>query len=141
MAGLIDLLPTAGGDLVAAPSGRIFKIERGSGGERVAYVRMFDGALRVRDHPTGGRDRVTGIEMLAGGEWTTRTRVTAGEIARLRGLTTVRVGDTIGTGRTSGDRNFAPPMLEALVVPRRAADGGRLRAALAQLAEQDPLIN
>ena len=37
--------------------------------------------------------------------------------------------------------HFAPPTLETLVVPARLADQGVLRAALGQLAEQDPLIN
>jgi ribosomal protection tetracycline resistance protein len=37
--------------------------------------------------------------------------------------------------------HFAPPSLEATVVPRRRSDRGALHAALAELAEQDPLIN
>src|SRR5207237_3660384 len=37
--------------------------------------------------------------------------------------------------------HFAPPTLEAVVVPRHQHDSGALRVALAQLAEQDPLIN
>ena len=37
--------------------------------------------------------------------------------------------------------HFAPPTLETVVVPRDAADKGALHVALAQLAEQDPLIN
>ena len=37
--------------------------------------------------------------------------------------------------------HFAPPTLETVVVPRNPDDKGALRVALAQLAEQDPLIN
>ena len=36
---------------------------------------------------------------------------------------------------------FAPPTLETVVFPRRAADRGALHVALTQLTEQDPLIN
>jgi len=36
---------------------------------------------------------------------------------------------------------FAPPTLESVVVARRPGDRAALRVALAQLAEQDPLIN
>ena len=32
----------------ASPSGRVFKVERGQAGEKLAYVRMFAGELRVR---------------------------------------------------------------------------------------------
>jgi ribosomal protection tetracycline resistance protein len=37
--------------------------------------------------------------------------------------------------------HFTPPSLETVVHPVRPADRGRLRVALDQLAEQDPLIN
>ena len=47
-----------------------------------------------------------------------------------------------GDGEAPGaPRQFAPPALESVVSPRRPADGGRLRAALNELAEQDPFIN
>src|SRR5207244_10003192 len=38
-------------------------------------------------------------------------------------------------------RQFPPPTLESVVVARNPDDRARLRVALAQLAEQDPLIN
>ena len=43
--------------------------------------------------------------------------------------------------RPRSSHHFAPPTLETVVVPRRPADKGALHVALAQLAEQDPLIN
>ncbi|MFB9185316.1 GTP-binding protein [Dactylosporangium sucinum] len=141
MAGLAELLPTAAGEPARPLRGRIFKVERGPAGEKVAYVRMFDGQLQVRDHPTGGRDRITAIHMLDSGVWVRRDTVAAGQIAALRGLAGVRVGDTLGDGARQTDHHFAPPMLEALAVARRPGDGGRLRSALMLLAEQDPLIN
>jgi ribosomal protection tetracycline resistance protein len=78
--------------------------------------------------------------------------VSAGEIARLRGLSAIQVGDRIsppsggpqsGTqpSGTPAEHQFGPPTLESVVVPARPGDRGSLRAALGQLAEQDPLIN
>jgi ribosomal protection tetracycline resistance protein len=49
MAGIAELLPAAGGDVDGPASATVFKIERGPAGERIAYVRMFSGVLRVRD--------------------------------------------------------------------------------------------
>ena len=49
MTGLTELLPVAAGDAGGPVSGRVFKIERGPGGEKVAYVRMFSGTVRTRD--------------------------------------------------------------------------------------------
>ncbi len=71
-----------------------------------------------------------------------RDCVTAGQIARLWGLGDIRIGDAIGRPPPGAPaQQFAPPMLETVVVPARRADRGALRTALAQLAEQDPLIN
>ena len=39
------------------------------------------------------------------------------------------------------EHHFAPPTLETVVVPHNPDDTGALRVALAQLAEQDPLID
>ena len=61
----------------------------------------------------------------------------------VRGLGAVRVGDAIGApppGEAETAR-FLRPALEAVVFPLRPEQAGSLRAALAQLAEQDPLIN
>ena len=49
MAGLAELLPTGMGDPGGPVSGQVFKIERGPGGEKLAYVRMFSGIIRTRD--------------------------------------------------------------------------------------------
>ena len=60
-AGIVALLPTAGGEGDAEPSGSVFKIERGSDGQKVALIRMFNGSLRIRDRLRFGRaeDTVT----------------------------------------------------------------------------------
>src|SRR5260370_35452153 len=68
--------------------------------------------------------------------------VAAGEIGKLWGLGHMKVGDAIGRRSAHDERHhFAPPTLEAVVVPVRRGDTGALRAALTQLAEQDPVIN
>ena len=68
--------------------------------------------------------------------------MSAGQIGRLWGLADIQIGDTIGaTPTASEDHHFAPPTLETVIAPRRRADKGALHTALAELAEQDPLIN
>ena len=151
VSGITGLLPAAGGNPTGPPAGTIFKIERGPAGGKVAYVRMFSGTLRVRDRLRLGRAgesagipaTVTAISVFDRGGVQPRPSVAAGQIGKLWGLADVRVGDTIGDrpeGTVDG-QVFAPPSLETVVVPRRRADKGALHTALAQLAEQDPLIN
>jgi len=144
-AGISKLLPASAGDGDAPLAGLVFKIERGSAGDRVAYVRIFSGTVATRDRVRfgeGGEDKVTSIRVFLDGADVQRPSASAGEIAKLWGLTEVQIGDSIGDVEARPlAHEFAPPTLESVVVPADPADGQRLRVALAQLAEQDPLIN
>jgi ribosomal protection tetracycline resistance protein len=139
------LLPAAAGDPAAELGGRVFKIERSPAGDRVAYARVLDGTVHARDrvaYGDGGEGRVTSLAVMAPGGARSATSVGAGEIARLGGLAGIRVGDPIGAATfTDEERQFPPPALESVVAPRSPAARGRLRAALNELAEQDPLID
>jgi ribosomal protection tetracycline resistance protein len=143
--GLTTLLPVSEDDGEGLVSGTIFKVERGAAGEKIAYVRMFSGTIHVRDRLHVGREevgRVTALRVFERGAAVQRAAVAAGQIAKLWGLGAIRIGDAIGTSQTGGEqRSFAPPTLETIIVPQRPADRQALHAALAQLAEQDPLIN
>ena len=143
-AGVVALLPTAGGDVAAEPSGSIFKIERAQDGQKVALIRMFNGSLRVRDRLRFGRaeDTVTRISVVGRGAGTFPEALTAGRIARVWGLAHARIGDPVGRQRrAAAAAAFAPPTLETVVVPDHRAAAPRLHQALTELAEQDPLIN
>jgi ribosomal protection tetracycline resistance protein len=150
-AGVVELLPAAAGDADSPVSATVFKVERGAAGEKVAYARLFSGAIHVRDRLRFSRDgleedeeaRVTAISVFDGGSAVQSVSVGAGGIAKLWGLHEIKIGDTIGrpTPTASGRGSFAPPTLESVVVPRRPRDKGALYVALQQLAEQDPLIN
>jgi ribosomal protection tetracycline resistance protein len=157
--GLARLLPAASGDVSGPLSGRVFKVDRGQAGDKVAYARVFSGSIAVRDRVPfghggdgggsggGGGGKVTAISVFADGTAVRRDSVTAGQIARLSGLAGIQVGDMIGpdiigTGPgTAGQHHFAPPTLETAIVARDPRDKMRLHAAMGELAEQDPLIN
>ncbi|HUA28893.1 MAG TPA: translation factor GTPase family protein [Streptosporangiaceae bacterium] len=161
--GLAELLPAAGANAAgtdpggrADPGGqargRVFKVERGAAGEKIAYVRMFSGTLRVRDRlrlDQGREGKITAISVFDRGPAAPGATLGTGQIGKLRGLRDVRIGDTLGPAGEGHDADdaapaasqFAPPTLETMVVAGRAGDRGALHAALVELAEQDPLIN
>jgi ribosomal protection tetracycline resistance protein len=144
MSAIAELLPAAAGEREGPAQATIFKIERGPAGEQIAYVRMFAGRLRVRDRLqlADGEHTVTAIAVFDQGAAVRRRAIGAGEIGRLWGLAGVRIGDAIGDARPApSEHQFALPTLETVVTPRRPDDRGRLRVALGQLAEQDPLID
>jgi ribosomal protection tetracycline resistance protein len=146
MAGIPELLPAGEGDVDRATSGTVFKIERGPAGEKVAYVRMFQGSIGIRDRvrsSSGLEHKVTAIEVFDGSAASSSDVVHAGQIAKLWGLSEIRVGEAVGATASAAPpmAAFDPPALEAVVVPRDPNEGGELRAALMQLGDQDPLIN
>jgi ribosomal protection tetracycline resistance protein len=144
MDGIARLLPAAPCDGAGTPSGRVFKIERGAAGDKVAYVRMFAGSVGVRQRlelPGGRLGKVAGIQRFEAGSWVRAAEVGAGQIGRVTGLAEVRVGDAFGVRSDAADHHFAPPTLEAAITATRPEQGPALRAALGALADQDPLID
>ena len=143
--GIATLLPASIGDREGPAAGLVFKIERSPAGERVPYVRMFSGTIATRDRVHFGREgegKVTAIRVFADGGDVQHPHVRAGEIAKLWGLAEVQIGDSIGDSETRPlAHEFPPPTLASVVVPVDPADGQPLRVALAELAEQDPLID
>jgi len=152
-AGIRELLPARQGDVDGPVDGSVFKVERGPAGEKIAFVRMFSGAIRTRDRLRfhGGKEaKVTSVSVFDNGTVLTRPEVVAGEIGKLWGLAEIRIGDrlgAIGNATAGGDGGvrergyFAPPTLETVIAPAQPSDKGNLKVALSQLAEQDPLIN
>jgi ribosomal protection tetracycline resistance protein len=144
MAGIAEFLPATQGDPVGPVSGTVFKIERGASGEKIAYVRMFSGTIRTRDRLHFGRDledKVTAIAVFESGPAVQSQSVPAGAVGKLWGLSEIQIGDRIGeSGSDGAQHQFPPPTLESGVVARNSGDREQLRVALAQLAEQDPLI-
>ncbi|MGH3017191.1 MAG: GTP-binding protein, partial [Gaiellaceae bacterium] len=143
MGGIAELLPAAGGDADGPASATVFKIERGPAGERIAYVRMFSGALRVRDRLQVGEDerKVTAISVFGNGSVVRGDSLAARQIGKVWGLGEIKIGDAIGAPPAHVEHHFAPPTLETAAVPRDPSDKGVLHVALTQLADHDPLID
>ncbi len=123
---------------IGVTSGTIFKIERGSRGEKIAYLCLFSGTVAAREKLAYGK--VTMLQVFRQGSAVVANSLNAGEIGKVWGLEKARVGDTIGA-TNNPDFAFALPTLESAVVARQASQQSTLHAALKQLAEQDPLIN
>ena len=137
--GIVRLLPSGAGDPTAAVAATVFKIERDAHGQKLVYAALDQGAIRVRDR--FGDAKVTTLEVFADGGAVRRNQARAGEIARLHGLHHVRIGDRLGhSGTDVAAPQFAAPTLETVVQPLDPNDATRLRTALDQLADQDPLI-
>src|SRR6266849_1546485 len=122
-AAVTELLPAAAGDAEGPVSASVFKVERGAGGEKVAYARLFSGTIRVRDRLWFRREgladdeeaKVTAVSLFDGGSTVGSASVAAGQIGKLWGLGAIQIGDTIGEPgpRAVARHSFAPPTLES----------------------------
>jgi ribosomal protection tetracycline resistance protein len=147
--GIRDLLPRAPEAADDPASGVVFKIQRDISGEKLVYLRLLAGSLRIRQQiglraATGDANheaRITGIDRFDRGACLPAPMAMPGDIVRLHGLREARIGDAIGPGGHRGQpTTFAPPALESVVTPLLPHQVTALYAALQQLAEQDPLI-
>jgi len=129
------LLPASQNNSKADTTGTIFKIERGPRGEKIAYLRLFSGAIQAREKLACGK--VTALQVFGRDQ---AASISAGEIGKVWGLDNAKVGDVIGDASQAAFV-FAAPTLEAAVTAKDAIQQSDLHAALKQLAEQDPLIN
>ncbi len=144
ISGIQSWLPRATGSAGDSLQARVFKVERGAAGQKIASARVFSGSLPARSyvdvHPAAGpsyQARPTAVELFERGSRRTVDRAEAGQIVALRGLKDIRIGDQLGVRADGVGRLFAPPTLETVVSAR---DRVKLYQALTQLAEQDPLI-
>ncbi|HDR7842909.1 TPA: TetM/TetW/TetO/TetS family tetracycline resistance ribosomal protection protein [Bacillus toyonensis] len=129
-------------------SGVVFKIERESSGEKIAYVRVFSGSLHVRKYvdiqrskSQSHKEKIKKMCMFHNGNAVQASTVPSGEFCKVWGLSDIKIGDIIGE-RTDyiKDIHFAEPQMETAIdaVPKERIHD--LYAALMELCEEDPLI-
>lgn len=152
LASLVGLFPANAVAEDAPLSGVVFKLEKDAAGERVAYIRVFSGSIRVRTALTLQRrkrnrdsDRYTGkihkLHLFRDGKTLQSQSVEAGEFCMAWGLKEAKIGDVVGAWpdhiRTL---HFATPRLETQIEATHHEQDHRLYQALLELAEEDPLI-
>lgn len=153
LASLGSYFPSAAGLENAPLSGIVFKLEKEASGEKIAYVRVFAGRLRVRTFVNLQRRKHNGrIETYTGkiqklhlfweGKTVQMQEVGAGEFCKVWGLKEVRIGDVIGEESDCIKMlHFATPHLETRIEAIHQEQDHQLYQALLELAEEDPLIS
>ncbi|MEU4560773.1 translation factor GTPase family protein [Actinoplanes sp. NPDC023936] len=123
-------------------AGTVFAVDRDGHGRR-AWVRLWSGRLRVRDRVALGGARPQTVTQIAVSEpdgVQVRPSASAGQIAAVRGLS-ARIGQHVGDPPRRHLYRFPPPTRQALVEPVEPGQRLALFAGLAELADEDPLVD
>ncbi|WP_435817661.1 GTP-binding protein [Micromonospora sediminicola] len=138
---LADLLP-CGAERDGPLAGTVFAVDRDGHGRR-AWLRLWSGRLQVRDRVqlAGSRPQtVTQIAVIEPDGVLVRPSVSAGQIAAVRGVS-ARIGQHIGDPPRRHVYRFPPPTRQAVVEPVEPEQRLAMFAGLAELADEDPLVD
>ncbi|MCL2576256.1 MAG: TetM/TetW/TetO/TetS family tetracycline resistance ribosomal protection protein [Defluviitaleaceae bacterium] len=137
-----QFLPEAAQEADKAVSGVVFKIDN-STRERLAYVRLYQGRLQLRDmvDHNGKQEKIVRLARLEGSKVVQCNFVEAGDITVLY-LKDLKVGNVIGEPNQHMRKiRLARPTLSVEVLPNEPAQKRMLYESLVQLADEDPLLD
>ena len=124
---------------------RVFKISRDDRGERLSWLKVTGGELRVRQTLSGGGDedrweeKISQIRLYSGVKYITVDQVEAGTVCAVTGLSHTRPGQGLGEEGESGPPELEP-VLHYQVIPPEGCDAHTLLRDLRQLEEEDPQL-
>ena len=128
-------------DYPAAFGARIFKISRDEQGNRLTYMKITGGSLKVREQLQGLEDeKVNQIRIYSGARYETAGEAAAGTICAVTGLISTRPGQGIGA-ESEGEAPVLEPVLTYRVDPPAGMDIHTLLKALRQLEEEEPELH
>lgn len=120
---------------------RVFKITRDERGERLTWLKVTGGQLRVREvlHGPHWEEKVNQIRLYSGAKFTAVDVAPAGTVCAVTGLTHTTAGEGLGA-----EENWTGPRLEPVlsyqVIPPEGVDASTLLERLRRLEEEDPQL-
>ena len=120
---------------------RVFKITRDERGERLTWLKVTGGQLRVREvlHGPNWEEKVNQIRLYSGAKFTAVDVAPAGTVCAVTGLTRTTAGEGLGA-----EENWTGPRLEPVlsyqVIPPEGVDASTLLERLRRLEEEDPQL-
>jgi elongation factor G len=126
-------------------SGLVFKIQADPHVGKLAYVRVYSGALESGSYALnstkGDRERIGRVLKMHANHREEVQTVSAGDICAIIGLKQSFTGDTLcdpGHPIVLESITFPEPVISVSIEPKTRADQDKMGAALSRLAEEDP---
>ena len=128
-------------DWSAEFAARVFKISRDDKGERLTWLKVTGGALKVRDTVKGPdwEEKATQLRLYSGAKFAPAEEAPAGTVCAVTGLSQTCAGQGLG-----GEEDWEGPQLEPVlayqVFPPEGGDTHTLLSQLRVLEEEDPQL-
>lgn len=116
---------------------RCFKIGRDSQGNRLSYLKITGGTLKVKD--VIGEEKINQIRIYSGDKFETPEQVEAGEICAVTGLDETYAGMGLGNCPPL-EVELIEPVLSYQVIPPEGCGDHTLLSYMRQLEEEDPTL-
>ncbi|MBR5642293.1 MAG: NYN domain-containing protein [Firmicutes bacterium] len=117
--------------------GRIFKITRADDGQRLTWLRLTGGRLKVRAELEG--EKISQIRVYNGTKYETVDAVEPGQVVALCGPADTYAGQAIGKEKEAR-KPLLEPVLSYRISPTDGTDAHTALQKLSQLAEEDPML-
>jgi small GTP-binding protein len=117
--------------------GLIYKITRADDGQRLSWLKLTGGQLKVRSELEG--EKISQIRMYNGTKYETADTVDPGQVVALCGPVNTYAGQAIGKEKEAR-KPLLEPVLSYRITPTDGTDAHTALQKLSQLAEEDPML-
>ena len=118
---------------------KVFKIARDAQGNRLTYLKVTGGKLRVKMQ-LSQQEKVNQIRIYSGEKYETADEISAGRVCAVTGLSETFPGEGIGIEGASGMPVLEPVLTYRLLLPE-GMDAAVLLPKLRQLEEEEPELH
>ena len=121
---------------------KVFKITRDEQGNRLTYMKLTGGRLKVRDVLTDGswEEKVNQIRIYSGQKFETVNEIEAGSVCAVMGLSQTRPGEGLGVEEAS-DMPVLEPVLSYQILLPEGRDPRAMLPKLRQIEEEEPELH
>ena len=120
-------------------SAKVYKITRDSQGNRLTYIKVTGGVLRVKDIIDDSEEKINQIRIYSGDKYRTANEIYSGEVCAVTGLTKTYSGENLGIENDNNDVILDPVLMYRVVLPQEI-DAAMMLPKLKQLEEEDPTL-
>lgn len=119
---------------------KVFKIARDIQGNRLAFLKVTGGKLKVKMSLTDSQEKINQIRIYSGEKYETVSEAEAGTVCAVTGLSEIRPGMGLGAQQDSGMPFLLPVLTYRMLLPE-GCDAASVLPKLYQLQEEEPELH